>query len=181
MESSAFYRSYSIPCRDSRGCGVRRGGIAETLGRLFLTFVGISRYAYLCTQRFLLGRIRTCIKRLSWRGFSPNRTGPEHTGFGSNIGRGCVARRLRIDLDGYDLDIRPPRALPAARFERNDIKAPKGVNGRNSGNTLIQKLLDWEPSTSLRSGVGKTYRWIRDEMKAKARVCFRNSQASTPN
>jgi len=71
--------------------------------------------------------------------------------------------------------------LPAARFERNDIKAPKGVNGRNSGNTLIQKLLDWEPSTSLRSGVGKTYRWIRDEMKAKARVCFRNSQASTPN
>jgi hypothetical protein len=29
---------------------------------------------------------------------------------------GCVARRLHIDLD-----MRPPRALPAAHFERNDV------------------------------------------------------------
>ncbi len=26
-----------------------------------------------------------------------------------------------------------------------NLDAPKGVNGRNSDNTLIQKLLDWEP------------------------------------
>jgi nucleoside-diphosphate-sugar epimerase len=48
-----------------------------------------------------------------------------------------------------------------------NLKAPKGVNGRNSDNTLIQKLLGWEPSTSLRSGLDKTYRWIHDEITAK--------------
>jgi GDP-D-mannose 3',5'-epimerase len=48
-----------------------------------------------------------------------------------------------------------------------NLKAPKGVNGRNSDNTLIQKLLGWEPSISLKSGLEKTYRWIYDEMTAK--------------
>ena len=48
-----------------------------------------------------------------------------------------------------------------------NLKAPKGVNGRNSDNTLIKKLLDWEPDTRLRVGMEKTYRWIYDEMTAK--------------
>ena len=46
------------------------------------------------------------------------------------------------------------------------LSAPKGVNGRNSDNTLIQKLLGWEPSTPLRTGLEKTYRWIYDQMAA---------------
>ena len=45
-----------------------------------------------------------------------------------------------------------------------NLKAPKGVNGRNSDNTLIKKLLGWEPDTRLRDGMEKTYRWIYDEM-----------------
>src|SRR5271154_6674353 len=54
-------------------------------------------------------------------------------------------------------------------LKRNyNLKAPKGVNGRNSDNTLIQKLLGWEPSVSLKSGLEKTYRWIYDDMVAKA-------------
>ena len=36
-----------------------------------------------------------------------------------------------------------------------DLDAPKGVRGRNSDNTLIRKVLDWEPSISLREGPGK--------------------------
>ena len=47
-----------------------------------------------------------------------------------------------------------------------NLKAPKGVNGRNSDNTLIQKYLGWEPSIRLRDGLEKTYRWIYDEMTA---------------
>jgi nucleoside-diphosphate-sugar epimerase len=31
---------------------------------------------------------------------------------------------------------------------RYNLNAPKGVNGRNSDNTLIKKLLNWEPDTS---------------------------------
>ncbi len=45
-----------------------------------------------------------------------------------------------------------------------NLGAPKGVNGRNSDNTLIKKLLNWEPNTKLRDGMEKTYAWIHDQM-----------------
>lgn len=45
-----------------------------------------------------------------------------------------------------------------------DLNAPKGVRGRNSDNTLIKKLFDWEPSISLRDGLEETYNWIKAEM-----------------
>jgi nucleoside-diphosphate-sugar epimerase len=44
------------------------------------------------------------------------------------------------------------------------LDAPKGVRGRNSDNTRIQKLLHWAPSITLRVGLEKTYRWIYDQM-----------------
>lgn len=47
---------------------------------------------------------------------------------------------------------------------RYDLTAPKGVNGRNSDNTLIKALLGWEPSTRLRDGLEITYQWIYDEI-----------------
>jgi nucleoside-diphosphate-sugar epimerase len=47
---------------------------------------------------------------------------------------------------------------------RYNLSAPKGVNGRNSDNTLIRKIFGWEPSTRLRDGLEKTYRWIHDQM-----------------
>jgi GDP-D-mannose 3',5'-epimerase len=50
-----------------------------------------------------------------------------------------------------------------------DLTAPKGVNGRNSDNTLIQRYLQWEPSISLKTGLEKTYRWIYDEYVARER------------
>jgi nucleoside-diphosphate-sugar epimerase len=46
-----------------------------------------------------------------------------------------------------------------------NLKAPKGVNGRNSDNTLIKKYLGWEPDVRLRDGMEKTYRWIYDQIK----------------
>jgi nucleoside-diphosphate-sugar epimerase len=45
-----------------------------------------------------------------------------------------------------------------------NLKAPKGVNGRNSDNTLIKKYLGWEPGIRLRDGLEKTYAWIYDQM-----------------
>ncbi len=44
------------------------------------------------------------------------------------------------------------------------LDAPKGVNGRNSDNTLIQKVFGWEPSIKLRAGLEQTYRWIYAEI-----------------
>jgi len=50
-----------------------------------------------------------------------------------------------------------------------NLSAPKGVNGRNSDNTLIQRYLNWEPNTALRRGLEKTYRWIYDQYMARER------------
>ena len=51
-----------------------------------------------------------------------------------------------------------------------NLSAPRGVNGRNSDNTVIQRVFHWEPSTRLRDGMEKTYRWIYDQMSAKQTV-----------
>jgi len=55
--------------------------------------------------------------------------------------------------------------IAGIKLKRNyNLSAPKGVNGRNSDNALIQKVFGWEPSTKLRDGLEVTYRWIHDEM-----------------
>src|SRR5580698_2355984 len=48
-----------------------------------------------------------------------------------------------------------------------NLKAPKGVKGRNSDNALIKKYLGWEPNIRLRDGLEKTYRWIYDQMTSR--------------
>lgn len=50
-----------------------------------------------------------------------------------------------------------------------NLKAPKGVNGRNSDNQLIKKYLNWAPDTKLRAGLEKTYAWIYDQIKNNRR------------
>ena len=46
---------------------------------------------------------------------------------------------------------------------KHNLSAPKGVNGRNSDNTLIKKYLCWAPGIRLRDGMERTYRWIHEE------------------
>jgi GDP-D-mannose 3',5'-epimerase len=50
---------------------------------------------------------------------------------------------------------------------RYQLDAPKGVNGRNSDNTVIQKRLGWEPGIRLKAGLDRTYAWIHDEWHQK--------------
>jgi GDP-D-mannose 3',5'-epimerase len=50
-----------------------------------------------------------------------------------------------------------------------DLDAPKGVRGRNSENTLIKEYLGWEPSIPLRTGMKKTYDWIKDQMSQNSK------------
>ena len=45
-----------------------------------------------------------------------------------------------------------------------NLKAPRGVAGRNSDNTLVNQLMGWEPGISLHEGLEKTYAWIHDRM-----------------
>ncbi|GAA0568104.1 NAD-dependent epimerase/dehydratase family protein [Rhizomicrobium electricum] len=48
-----------------------------------------------------------------------------------------------------------------------DLDAPKGVAGRNSDNTFIKEVLNWEPSTSLDVGLAKTYAWIKEQYERR--------------
>jgi len=60
--------------------------------------------------------------------------------------------------------------IAGVKLERHyNLSAPKGVNGRNSDNTLILKKLGWEPSNRLRDGMARTYEWIESQMLVGAR------------
>lgn len=51
--------------------------------------------------------------------------------------------------------------IAGVELERTyDLSAPQGVRGRNSDNTLIKQELNWEPSTSLHSGMERLYAWV---------------------
>lgn len=54
--------------------------------------------------------------------------------------------------------------IAGVRLERRyDLSAPRGVAGRNSDNTFIKQVLNWEPNTPLRQGMEKTYAWIKQQ------------------
>ena len=56
--------------------------------------------------------------------------------------------------------------IAGVRLKRKYIlDAPKGVAGRNSDNTMIQRILHWEPNTTLRAGLAKTYAWIEQQYR----------------
>jgi nucleoside-diphosphate-sugar epimerase len=48
-----------------------------------------------------------------------------------------------------------------------DSTAPQGVGGRNSDNTMIKRVLGWEPSTPLRKGLARTYPWIEEQYRLR--------------
>ena len=51
--------------------------------------------------------------------------------------------------------------------KRHNPTGPQGVRGRNSDNTLLRKVLGWEPSIHLAQGLAVTYKWIASELKKK--------------
>jgi len=60
-----------------------------------------------------------------------------------------------------------------------NLNAPKGVNGRNSDNTLIKKHFGWEPGIRLREGMRKTYDWIVGEYNRQHGASVPTSRAAT--
>jgi len=53
---------------------------------------------------------------------------------------------------------------------QHDLSKPQGVRGRNSDNSLLRKVLGWEPSISLEQGLAVTYAWIEQELAKAGRV-----------
>jgi nucleoside-diphosphate-sugar epimerase len=48
-----------------------------------------------------------------------------------------------------------------------DLSAPRGVAGRNSDNTFINRVLKWEPNTTLDTGLQYTYEWIKGQYRKR--------------
>lgn len=54
--------------------------------------------------------------------------------------------------------------------KRHDLSKPQGVRGRNSDNTLMRKVLGWEPQVPLEKGLEVTYCWIEGELRKAGRI-----------
>jgi GDP-D-mannose 3',5'-epimerase len=62
--------------------------------------------------------------------------------------------------------------------KRHDRSKPQGVRGRNSDNTRLAKVLGWEPSIPLETGLRITYNWIETELRKAGRVPLKYSTQS---
>jgi GDP-D-mannose 3',5'-epimerase len=51
--------------------------------------------------------------------------------------------------------------------KRYDTTKPQGVRGRNSDNSRLREVLDWEPSISLEAGLKTTYEWIARQLETR--------------
>jgi nucleoside-diphosphate-sugar epimerase len=80
--------------------------------------------------------------------------GPVNIGSEELVSINALARMV-MSIAGKQLDI-------------VHVKGPLGVRGRNSDNRLIRAKLGWAPSQPLRDGIAITYRWIEDQVRARA-------------
>ncbi|HKV53253.1 MAG TPA: NAD-dependent epimerase/dehydratase family protein [Candidatus Binataceae bacterium] len=62
-------------------------------------------------------------------------------------------------------------AIAGVRIVKKHVTGPQGVRGRNSDNTLLRRVLGWEPEISLEEGLARTYRWIETMVRAQAETC----------
>ena len=54
--------------------------------------------------------------------------------------------------------------------KRYDSTRPQGVRGRNSDNTRLREVLQWEPRISLEKGLEVTYHWIFEQLVKTGRI-----------
>jgi nucleoside-diphosphate-sugar epimerase len=59
--------------------------------------------------------------------------------------------RMVIEISGKKLSIK-------------NIEGNVGVQGRNSDNTLCEKILGWRPTEELYSGMEKLYSWVNEQV-----------------
>jgi nucleoside-diphosphate-sugar epimerase len=55
-------------------------------------------------------------------------------------------------------------------FKKHDLTKPQGVRGRNSDNSRLRQVLDWEPRLSLEEGLARTYGWIEEQLSRSGRL-----------
>jgi nucleoside-diphosphate-sugar epimerase len=92
----------------------------------------------------------------------------------------CVEGLYRIMQAGYQLPLNLGRdtlvsinkladiiaEIADKKIKKNyDLTKPQGVRGRNSDNTLTNKILGWDPKIEIEEGLKITYKWIGNQVK----------------
>jgi GDP-D-mannose 3',5'-epimerase len=82
-----------------------------------------------------------------------------------------IARPVNLgsrELVSIDELVSKVEHIAGVKLERQyDRSAPTGVAGRNSDNTFVKQVLDWEPCTTLDAGLAATYAWIQTQYRAR--------------
>ncbi len=56
------------------------------------------------------------------------------------------------------------------RIVKKHVEGPQGVRGRNSDNSRLRQVLEWEPEVSLEDGLSRTYEWIEQQVSEHLQV-----------
>lgn len=54
--------------------------------------------------------------------------------------------------------------IAGVQVKKRHVPGPQGVRGRNSDNSLLQRVLHWHPVLPLEAGMARTYRWIEQQV-----------------
>ena len=60
-------------------------------------------------------------------------------------------------------------AVAGVKITKKHVTGPQGVRGRNSDNTRLREVLQWEPAVSLEEGLRRTYLWIESQVRDTCR------------
>jgi nucleoside-diphosphate-sugar epimerase len=55
--------------------------------------------------------------------------------------------------------------IAGINISKKHVPGPQGVRGRNSDNTRLRQVLDWEPEISLEEGLARTYAWVETQVQ----------------
>lgn len=55
--------------------------------------------------------------------------------------------------------------IAGVSIDLRHVPGPQGVRGRNSDNSRLRAVLDWEPSIALEDGLARTYQWVEDQVR----------------
>ena len=55
--------------------------------------------------------------------------------------------------------------IAGVTITKKHVDGPQGVRGRNSDNSKLREVLNWEPANSLEEGLKRTYKWIENEVR----------------
>lgn len=166
----AFNRNYKLDVRVARfhnifgPMGTWNGGkekapaamcrkVAESDGEIEVWGDGLQ------TRSFLY--VEECVEAII-RLMSSDFKGPVNIGSEEMVSINELAK-MAIEISGKDIKI---NNLGGKDFlDKYGFNCPVGVRGRNSDNRLFRSKVGWEVSMPLRSGMEKTYSWIKEQVE----------------